>query len=70
MCFLGAKSVEEEITPDNYRELLDEEDNPAKILTKLGDMITIEFSRWNHVEGRVEARPVKINDVEIILEDN
>ncbi len=64
MCFLGSKgkfNLEEEITPDNWRELLEvDEDNPMQILAKLGDKLAITFIGWDLIDGKVTAAPVKI----------
>ena len=66
MAFLGSKAkfnLEEEISPDNWRELLQvDEDNPMQVLAKLGDKLAITFIGWNHIEGRVTAAPVKIEE--------
>ncbi|MCY3411073.1 MAG: VacB/RNase II family 3'-5' exoribonuclease [Candidatus Heimdallarchaeota archaeon] len=69
MAFLGSKgkfNLEEEITPENWRELLQvDEDNPMQILAKLGDKMAIRFIGWDLIEGRVTAAPVKIEEREI-----
>ncbi len=66
ICFLGSRTgfeIENELTPDNWQDLLrDDADEPIQIITQLGDLITLEFSGWDHIDGRVEAIPVKIND--------
>lgn len=68
MCFLGSKgkfNLEEELTPQNWRELLQvDEDNPMQILAKLGDKMAITFIGWDHIDGRVTAAPVKIEERE------
>jgi exoribonuclease R len=63
MCFLGSRGkfdMQEELTPANYKDLLEHGDDPIEVLVKLGDKIAIEFAKLDHVEGKVEARPVKI----------
>lgn len=66
MCFLGSKgkfNLEEELTPDNWRELLQvDEDHPMQILAQLGNKMSITFIGWDHIEGRVSAAPVNITD--------
>ncbi len=64
MCFLGSKSdygIVDEITPENWKDYIDDDyDRPEKIIAKLGDKIAVEFTGWNHVEGRLEAMPIRI----------
>jgi len=62
MCFVGSRSnfdMEQQITPHNWRELLSEGDEPIEVIAKIGDRIAIEFKRWNHIEGKVEASPIR-----------
>jgi hypothetical protein len=72
ICFLGSRTgfnIENELTPDNWKDMLrDDDDQPIQVITQLGDLITLEFSGWDHIDGRVEAIPVKINDRVIELE--
>ena len=61
MCFIGFKSVDnlaEEVTPDNWRELLEGEEEPVEIIAKLGDKIAVDFVSWDHIEGKVGAIPI------------
>jgi len=30
------------------------------VITKIGDKVTVDFIGWNHVEGKVDAAPVRI----------
>jgi len=63
MCFVGSRSdhnVRDEITPENWKELLKEGDEPVEVITKIGDKVTVDFIGWNHVEGKVDAAPVRI----------
>jgi exoribonuclease R len=67
MCFVGFQSIDdiaEEVTPDNWRELLEGGDEPVEIITKLGEKIAIQFNSWNHIEGRVGAVPISIEEAE------
>ncbi|MHA2502693.1 MAG: RNB domain-containing ribonuclease, partial [Candidatus Kariarchaeaceae archaeon] len=63
ICFVGSKSdynLRDEITPANWRELLSDGDEPIEVITKLGDKIAVDFIGWNHVEGKVDAAPIRI----------
>lgn len=63
MCFVGSKGrfdLNEEVTPFNYKDLMTEGDELAEVLVKIGDKMVIEFSKLDHVEGRIQGRPVKI----------
>ncbi|OLS25762.1 MAG: Ribonuclease R [Candidatus Heimdallarchaeota archaeon LC_2] len=62
MCFVGFKSTDqiiEEVTVDNWRDLLEDEDSnePIEILLKLGDQMAINFVSWDHIQGRVIGAP-------------
>ncbi|MHA2249344.1 MAG: RNB domain-containing ribonuclease [Candidatus Kariarchaeaceae archaeon] len=61
MAFVGFQSTDhiaEEVTPDNWQELLEGEEEPVEIIVKLGDKIAVEFTSWDHIEGRVGAAPI------------
>lgn len=63
MCFIGARDQLEfadEITPNNYKELLQEGEEPIDVLAKIGDKVAVEFTEFDYVEGRISARPVTI----------
>jgi len=63
MCFVGSKgrfNLNEEVTPFNYKELMTEGDELAEVLVKIGDKMVIEFSKLDHVEGRIQGRAVRI----------
>lgn len=62
MCFIGFKStdqISEEVTVDNWRDLLEnaDDDEPIEVLVKLGDKMAINFVSWDHIEGRVIGAP-------------
>ena len=55
------------------------DDELAEVLVKIGDKILIEFTKLDHIHGRIEGRPLKIfsrdengykEGKEIELEDN
>ena len=68
MCFAGFQSTDQiakEITPENWRTFIHEdEEDPIEIIAKLGDRIAIEFTSWDHIEGRVGAIPISIESDE------
>ena len=56
---LSNLDMEQQITPHNWRELLSEGNEPIEVIAKIGDRIAIEFKKWNHIEGKVEASPIR-----------
>ena len=60
MCFVGQDLISIwNKNSSNWRELLSEGTEPIEVIAKIGDRIAIEFKKWNHIEGKVEASPIR-----------
>ncbi|MFX0060945.1 MAG: RNB domain-containing ribonuclease [Candidatus Hermodarchaeota archaeon] len=45
-------------TSDDWQQMLDEEDEPIEILTRLGDKISVKIVARDYVDGKVSVKPV------------
>ncbi len=72
MCFVGSRDkfdMTKEITPENYKELLQDDNEIVEVLAQLGDKIAISFDTIDHIEGNILALPIRITRKDHVVHD-